>query len=330
MEEKIGIRYGGPAAHQVNEAWFRSVGVKKVYPFNFFTSRWMYRLHGLNQIIGFIHSLFIPRANIYLLTSPGSAIAAIMKKKMFGAKIISFNSDTFFTDLGKAKGLRKLYMNWIIKHLDGMISTSYLMKRLAEKYVAIPHEVVYPYCDVKKYVKVTSDYKSSNICTIGTGINTKGTDIMYKVFERFNKKFPKSKLYVCGHKDYIAHLKKPNNTVLTGVVDPAAYLAISGVYINTSRHESFGVNIVEAMCAGFAPLVTNKCGAAEIVEKVDKELVTSLDPKEIAQKAISLQKNVRKKIMLGKKARKMGIKFTKKRSVEEFKIAFRKIMKKIK
>jgi len=63
---------------------------------------------------------------------------------------------------------------------------------------------------------------------------------------------------------------------------------------------------------------------------VDKELVTSLDPKEIAQKAISLQKNVRKKIMLGKKARKMGIKFTKKRSVEEFKIAFRKIMKKIK
>jgi len=330
MHKILGIRFGGLEAHWIHEIWFKELGVKRSVPFNFFTSRKAYRLGSLNQLFGLIYSFFIPTARTYLLTSAGCMITVVLKKKIFKNKVISINSDTFFRDLAKAKGFRRRYQLWLIKHIDGMISTSYMMERLAAKFIDVPHEVVYPFCDIKKFSKIKPNYNSLNICSIGTGIATKGTDILYEVFDIYNKSFPTSKLYVCGHKDYISHLKKHNNAVLTGFADPGPYLAKSGVYINTSRHESFGVNIIEAMCAGLPTLVTDRCGAAEFVRKVDPWLVTSLDPKEIAQKAISLQKNVRKKIMLGKKVRKKGIKFTKKKSVEEFKIAFRKIMKKIK
>jgi len=318
------------APHPANEAWMRAVGTNQFRPFNFFSSSFMRKFSLGNQLFGFLYSFFIPSAKMYLLTSTGCAISVLFKKKILGSTVIAINSDTFYRDLRAAKGIRKWYMLWLAKHIDGMVSSSYMMERLARPFISCPHEVVYPFCDVKKFSKVKPNYRSSHICSIGTGINTKGTDILFDAFEIYQKKFPESKLYVCGPQHPIKHLLVPKNTVLPGRVDPARFLSKSGIYINTSRHESFGVNIIEAMCAGLPTLVTDRCGAAEFLRKVDPWLVTSLDPKEIAQKAISLQKNVRKKIMLGKKARKMGIKFTKKRSVEEFKTAFRKIMKKIK
>jgi len=96
--------------------------------------------------------------------------------------------------------------------------------------------------------------------------------------------------------------------------------------MNTARIEPFGVNIVEAMCAGLAPLVSKHCGAAELVRKVDPWLVTSLDPKKIAQKAAALQKGDKKK-RLGKKARKVGMQYTKEKSIREFKKAYTALLR---
>ena len=327
MRNIIGVHYGSKTAHPANEAWMRAVGVRIFVPFNFFTSQFMYKLGSLNQLFGLVYSLFIPKADTYFLTSTGCAITVILKKKLFGSKIVTINSDTFYRDLRNARGIRKLYMRWLAWHIDGMVSTSYMMKKLADPYIQSPHKMVYPYCDVKKFSKIKSKYQSADICSIGTGITTKGTDILFEVFAHYKKKFPKSKLYVCGSREWIKHLKAPKDVVLPGLVDPKSYLAKSGIYINTSRHESFGVNIVEAMCSGFAPLVTDRCGTAEIVQKIDPKLVTSLDPKEIAMKAVTLQKNIMRKKELGKKAKKLGIQFTKEKSIKGFKKAFDEIMR---
>jgi len=317
------------APHPVNESWMRAVGTTQFRPFNFFPSSFMRKFSWGNQLFGFLYSFFIPSARTYLLTSTGCAISVIFKKKLLGSKIIAINSDTFYRDLRAAKGIRKWYMLWLAKHIDGMVSSSYMMKRLARPFISCPHAVVYPFCDVKKFSKLRCSPKSFHICSIGTGINTKGTDILFEVFAHYKKVFPQSKLYVCGNKDTINHIKAPKDTVLPGQCDPGPYLAKSGIYINTSRHESFGVNIIEAMLAGYAPLVTNRCGVAEILKKIEPMLITSLDPKEIAKKAIALQKNLKKKTALGKKAKKIALRFTKERSVKEFRSAFNQVMGKI-
>ncbi|MFQ5620452.1 MAG: glycosyltransferase family 4 protein [Candidatus Nanoarchaeia archaeon] len=320
MEKIIGIRYGRVRAHPCNREWFAAVGVKMTYPFNIFTDPWVYKLGPLNQLFGFLYSLIIPRAETYLLTSTGCVSAVWLKKKLHGSKIIAVNSDTFYRDLRKARGLKRVYMNWLAKNVDGIVSTSHLMKGLVD--LNVPHEVVYPYCDVKRFSSVKPDYKSGNICSIGTGVRTKGTDILYEVYAMYKKKFSSSKLFVLGEKRMIAHMKHPEGTVLPGKVDPRSYLSKSSIYINTSRHESFGVNIVEAMCAGFVPLVTDRCGAAELVREVDPSLVTSLDSSEIAKKAVALQRNSAKRKKLGAKAKKVARRCTKGWSVRNFKNAF--------
>jgi len=325
----LGIRLGEARAHWVNETWFKEIGVSRSIPFNYFTSRKAYKLGSLNQLFGLIYSFFIPKAKTYVLTSTGCTITTLFKKNLYKSKIISLNSDTFFRDLPNANWVARKYMMWLSKHVDGMISTSHMMKRLAKEYITGPHEIVYPFCNVKKFSKIKINYKSPHICSIGTGIRTKGTDILFEVFKIYNKSFPKSKLYVCGFTEPIARLKKTSNIILPGVVDPVPYLAKSGLYINSSRHESFGVNIIEAMCAGIVPIVTDRCGAAEIVRKVDPWLVTSLDPKEIARKAIQLQKDINKKKYLGAKARKIASTYTEKKSVKDFKKAFFSILRKI-
>ena len=323
----IGLRLGGKGAHPVHESWFSEAGVEKSFPFAFFRSKKMVGAGVLNQFIGLLYSIFIPRADVYFLTGIGCAITAVPKKILFGSKIITINSDTFFTDLGKATGLKKAYMLWLLKYIDGMISTSHLMRKKAKRFIRVPHEVVYPFCDVKRFGKVKPDYKGSNLCSVATARYSKGADILRDVFLLYRKRFPKSQLFVLGSGDASGILRKEKGIFNPDYADPRKYFAKSSIYINTARIEPFGVNIIEAMCAGLPPVVSKECGAAEIVRKVDPGLVTSLDPKEIARKTIALQKNLKKKRALGKKARAVGREYSKDKSMKSFRQAFENFFK---
>jgi glycosyltransferase involved in cell wall biosynthesis len=315
-------------AHDVNEAWFASIDVHKSYPFNISTSRKLLsKLGGLNQILGFLHSLFIPNAKLYLLTSTGCSCAVILKKIFLKSKIIAINSDTFFTDLENAKGIKRFYMSWLLKHIDAIISTSEMMKNLSEKHTKVPNKVVYPFCEAERFTKVNPKH-TQNICSIGIGTNTKGTDILLDAFRDINKKIPNAKLIVCGNKDSLKGMNIPDNCIFPGIVDPAPHLENSGLYINASRHESFGVNILEAMNAGIPAIVSNRCGAAELIEQIDSSLIVEPSAKEIAKKSIALLKNPEQRIVLGKKSRKIAKKYSKTKSVASFKKIFTELNKK--
>jgi glycosyltransferase involved in cell wall biosynthesis len=331
VDKIIAIRYGMQNAHAANEAWFEAIGVSKSRPFNLTKSaRILKSLGSYNQILALVHSLIMPRAKFYLLTSPGCTLAAVFKKKLFNSKIISINSDTFFVDLLRTKGLRRKYMLWLIKHIDGIVSTSNFMKKIARQFTKVPNEVVYPYCDTQRFLKVSPKKQSQNITSVGIGFNTKGSDILLKAFEKYHQTFPKSKLFLCGHKEDLNGLKTPEGVVLTGIVKPEHYLSRSGLYINASRHESFGVNIIEAMCAGLPTIITNRCGAREIVSQISKELVVECDSDSIANKAIQLMKDSSKRNRIGEKSKQKGKNFTKKSSQKNFKAEISKIMKTLK
>ncbi len=323
MEKIVAVRFGMEKAHDVNEAWFAAIGIQKSYPFNIFTSRKLLSFLGpVNQLFGVINNLFLPKADLYLLTSLGCTISVVFKKKLFNRKIISITSDTFFRDLDSANWLKKKYMLWLVKHIDAIIATSEMMKELACKYTSVPVQVVYPYCDTTKFLKIKPDYTSKNLCSIGIGTNTKGTDLLLETFATVQQTIPESKLFVPGDTAMYPKISEADGVIAPGITDIVPYLTKSSLYLNTSRHESFGVNILEAMSSALPVIVTDHCGAAEIVRKVDKSLVVSVNSKVIAEKAISLLNQPKKLALLGEQCRKEAKKYTKEKSCNEFKKAF--------
>jgi len=288
----------------------------------------LYRFNAIfHQLAGFIQSFFIPKADVYLIESPECMPAIWFKAKK--TKVIMINDGPFFPLFHTYKGLKKRYSLAIIKKIDALISTSNLMKKYAEKYIKVPNKIVYHSIDTKKFSKIRPNYSSNNICSISTARYSKGADILLDVHKIFKSKFKDSKLFVLGEEGYSKELRKCKDVINPDFTDPVKYLANSGLYINPARIEPFGINILEAMCAGIPPLVSKFCGAAEIVKKVDPWLVTSLNPKEIAEKAVKLHKDLNLKRKLGQKCKREALKYTQERTVKEFKVKFAKILKEL-
>ncbi|MBW2969197.1 glycosyltransferase [Candidatus Woesearchaeota archaeon] len=323
-----GIHFGGEhkgtTIHKVHKYWLESISSRKSIPFIpkkiVFLRDWG---PAVNQVVSLICSPFVPRAKLYILTGMGCAPSIFFKNKK--SKIILINSDTFFRNYPNYSLLAKKWASCLLKRVDGIISTSKMMQELAQKHVTCPCEVVYPFCDVARFINVKSNLNSPNICTIGMNLHAKGTDILIKAFEIYQKTYPDAKLYICGDHIYKKKIKNKDVIVL-GICDPAPVLSKCGVYINSSRHESFGVNIIEAMCAGIPPVVTEFCGAKEFVEKIDPKLICPLNPQKIAKSAIEYFQNPNK-YELGKKAKNIASKLTKKSSIRNFQKAFIKLIK---
>ena len=323
MREFVAIRFGMKKSHPINEDWFSAIGIRKSYPFNIFSSKSFLKSYPLfNQLLGFFHSLFLPNAKNYILTSTGCMSSVILKKILFKSKVIVINSDTFYKDLKDITGFKKKYMLWLISFVDLMISTSNQMVSLSNPYLkeSIKNKVIYLYGDINKFSKVNGDLNSKDICAIGAGINTKGTDILFEAFTLYQKIYPKSKLYLCGDLNDISNLTIPKNVITPGIIDPSIYLKKSSICINTSRHESFGVNILEGMLSSNVVFASKFCGASEILQKIDSRLVITLTPSKISNTLIDFQKDITLKKTIVKKSKKLALSFTKEKSLSLFKL----------
>lgn len=328
MEESIIVKYGLRGPHKVHKQWLNTI-TKKTVCYSFIDLRKISEsLGGLNQIVALIGSVFFPRAKIYLITGPGAAAAVAFNRFFFKSKVISINSDTFFFELERAGFFKRKYMLWLLSNIDALVSTSSVMANKAKKYTAIPNEIVHPFCDVSRFKEVKPNYESYDICSIATPRYSKGGDLLPKIHKIFRKEFPQSKMYVLGRGDMVESLKKVDGIVCTGFANPMDYLPKCGLYINPARIEPFGVNIIEAMCSGIPPLVTDQCGASDIVKMVDSWLV-SRSYKQIAEKAIILQKDIKTKKKLGRKSRKLALSLTAGRSTREFKKKIKRVFSKL-
>ena len=100
------------------------------------------------------------------------------------------------------------------------------------------------------------------------------------------------------------------------------------VYVNAARMEPFGINVIEGMCAGLIPVVTENVGAKDVVQRLEPSLIVKTDPKRIAEKVIEIfgMSHI-EKVALSKKAKKIGSGFNKKKGMAEFERSFWNIVK---
>ena len=315
--------------HPIHDAWMKEVSNRRIKPyipnFLFFGRHGLRNFPKIAQIVSFLNGLFVPSSKLYLIEGPATVPCVYFKKGI----VISINSDTFFYNLKHSSYLVRLYSKFLLKRIDGFISTSNFMQKQTNK----SSEVVYPFVDVKNLLNIKPNFDNQNICNISGMRYTKGTDILIETFEKFREISPQAKLFALGEEgETINWIDKINAVggIAPGRIPIINYLKQSSIYLNPARYEPFGVNILEAMAAGIPPLVSEYCGSAEIVKKVDQRLVISLNPMEIVKKIIWLKSNRKKYYELSKKCKDETKKYTKEKSICKFKEKFTRLVKKIK
>jgi glycosyltransferase involved in cell wall biosynthesis len=314
--------------HYVNNAFASTVA----------TARSCSRFFGISpppllQIpVALIMQFKVPAADIYFLEGGACLAVGVFKKMLTGAKIVLRNGDPLFYTLHSLPPWKREVLKFMIKRIDGILSDSELSREMARLYTNVPNEIAYPYVNVESFLHVEPNLRSFNLFYLGVLNEFKGVDILLDAFEIVKKEFNNSTLYLCGKflgsRKLETKIRKAEGVYALGFHPaPQEIMAKCSVYLNVARVEPFGINVLEAMCAGLIPIVSENVGAKEVVRELDPSLVVSLDPAEIAAKVAEVfEMPYPKKIRLSKKAKRLASRFTKEWSLKNFREKFWKVV----
>jgi N-acetyllactosaminide 3-alpha-galactosyltransferase len=184
----------------------------------------------------------------------------------------------------------------------------------------IPIGIFHDHIDeMQKKLGLTLDKKRKNqILFLGRLAGNKGCDYLVQAMPAILKRFPDTKLIICGEgeeKEHIlSHIKKlgiEKAIEWYGTVDFAKlvelfYTSLVYVFPSINRLEAFGIVQLEAM-ANYTAIVASDIPGPNAVMDVGKTgyLVPKQDPKAIAEKVNELLADPQKAIEMGKAGRKL-------------------------
>ena len=252
---------------------------------------------------------FPGRDNYDIFISSGQHYMPILMKwmRLLGKeqKVVCYqgNETLFFLKSGKYSKLTTKALRWQLRQYDAHICLSKLQAQLLREVVG--NDIVY-YCifngvEEDKFARfkvIEPNLNRFNILFIGNlyvgwRLWYKGIDILLSVFQKLKNEFPEAHLTIVGQvtKPIMNNLQQTysvellNSVHFAGKVDNLGpYIAQSAIYLHLARGEAFGSAVIEAMAGGLIPIVSEWTGAKEVVEKINKNLVVSLDVEEAYQK----------------------------------------------
>jgi len=174
------------------------------------------------------------------------------------------------------------------------------------------------------------DINSHKILTIGTNsAYYKGIDIVYEAFKIVKRDFPDAELFIVGRMPDLSNYVDCNDEgvhCLGYVEDLKEVIKNSALYVHMGRGDTFPLSTIEAMLGGLPAIVSEWTGTKEIVNRVDKRLITELNPKELANKIIwYFRLNNAEKTKLSIKSKEEAKQFIKSIKIKEFKEKIKKV-----
>ncbi|MDO8538457.1 MAG: glycosyltransferase family 4 protein [archaeon] len=288
MKFKTAFLYSGP--HPVHKEWAELINAD-------FVSNQVKGTSLNVWIIGrFVKSFSvqktIPKNIDLLLCESGSEIiaGALWKKKNPSKKLALIVDDPKLFLLKKMNPITRSIYLWALKYFDLLIPTTDLMMEAIPQEFRSKAKMAPMYADVEFFSQKQTDLNKKNLVFVGLVGEEKGVDKIIECFKIVQKDFPKSKLIIVGNgpKRKLYESMKIKNIEFAGYQDHQKIREIflnSNIYINLARIEPAGIAIIEAMCAGLVPIVTENVGFKEIIRKVSPELV--VDSSENAAKQIN-------------------------------------------
>lgn len=144
------------------------------------------------------------------------------------------------------------------------------------------------------------NYNGIKILTVGRLYGEKGQDIIPDVVNKLKQEGYEFKWYLIGEgslrksiETKIQEYKLNDDIILLGTkTNPYGFYKDATIYVQTSRHEGFGITIAEAKVFGLPIVSTDVAGAREQL-KGENEIIVKFDPDELAEGIKRLLDNYR-------------------------------------
>jgi len=270
-----------------------------------------------------------PKGDVVLCEGGTPLVESSLAKGNRG-KMLLIAADPTFYQLHSMKGTEKEYWKSLLEEIDGVIAVSELAESDVKAHTSCPVGIVYPYADVKRYTSVRSDLGSTRIVFLGWHTLYKGVDLLLSAFKIVRREVNDAELFVLGDGPLRRWVLNQN---IKGVRAPGyasrpeEFFSRASVYLHPARYDPFPVAVIEAMCSGLIPIITENVGSKEIVQKVYDRLIVKTQPKEIAERVIEvLNRPLKDKMHLSSMAMEEAKQFTKERSLAQFTKAFKTIL----
>ncbi|MBI4895189.1 MAG: glycosyltransferase [Candidatus Aenigmarchaeota archaeon] len=226
---------------------------------------------------------------------------------------------------------RKILLN-LIKEVDGFICEGVYVRDLLHKLgIEKSTVIVYTYINDERFSKLSKikpKLLSKNICITPTNdYFYKGLDILLEAMKFVNKDNKEITLTIAPNKELdlspIKHLMGKNIRINYDVVD---MLSKSSLYVHPSRGDVFPVACLEPMAAGVPVMVSDQTGTKEVVDSVNSNHVTSIEPKMVAQKILEyFNLSSKEKNKLSLEFRKVSRGFNRKDQLKIFKKEYKSL-----
>jgi len=150
------------------------------------------------------------------------------------------------------------------------------------------------------------------IINVGRQDPSKDYKTLYKAISLVYQDYKKLAFWQAGNKDYLPEkIKGDQNLILTSIgkikqEELVNYYHASDIYLSSSKHESFGKVLIEAMAAGLPVIATKTTGSKEIIKDGINGYLTPIGNSEIlAKKILFLLNNPDQAEKIGQAGRKM-------------------------
>lgn len=256
------------------------------------------------KVTGFLDALWRgmqePTYKYYFIESVMSMIVPITKR-MRGkkVKIIFRGNDGLFGERTNAylwtkNPVKKLFLLFLIKNMDGIIVESTMTKDHAKQWTKVPIEICESYVENKKALEeIKPNLQTRKFLFIGEyrpPTDHKNIAFLLEVF----RNLPEYELIIIGKNTKKLESKAPKNvTVLNFVEDKNQWYKKCSYYIHFPKYETGPITILEAMAAGIIPISNAHAGHASYIEKIASDLV--LTGTETAEQAAEKIKKIAEK-----------------------------------
>lgn len=232
-----------------------------------------------------------------------TALHFALLKYLFGYRLVI---SCHGSDVSNIRAFHRRVAPFILSKADAVTCVSEaLAQRLQEQVPgdysvqAIHNGIDYSFWHVSENER--KEAEQACFVSVGALKHVKGHDLLVRAFQQVIARYPGARLQIVGdgpecdhYKSLIEELDLDASVELRGWLPPQKVresLAEATAFVFPSRHEGFGIALVEAMAAGCPVIASRVGGVPEVVSGADAQLVPSESPKALADAMVSALDN---------------------------------------